>query len=149
MMVWGRSRRALAVAESFVSAVNTRDAAALARLTTDDFTYIDSWREGVSGREKVAAAFAALAAADPDFGIEVDQMDWREPHVLMTGRVNSRQFGMGRRAVWQMLLVDGKVAEFQAWAEGGPPPLARMLAPDHVTDMQHRAADRPELEERE
>ena len=144
-MFWGRSRRALAVAESFVSAVNGRDAAALAALTTDDFTYVDSWREGVSGREKAAAAFAALAAADPDFCIEVDQMDWREPHVLMTGRVNSGKFGIGRRAVWQVLVVDGKVAEFQAWAEGGPPPLARMLTPDDVEDMGEGAPAKSEL----
>lgn len=143
MMFWGRSRRALAVAESFVSAVNGRDAAALAALTADDFTYVDSWREGVSGREQVAAAFAALAAADPDFGMEVDRMDWRDPHVLMTGRVNSGKFGIGRRAVWQVLVVDGKVAEFQAWAEGGPPPLARMLEPDGVVAVGDSADERP------
>ena len=113
-------------------------------MLTEDFTYIDSWREGVRGREKVMAAFRSLVAIDPEFGIEVDKMDWRDPHVLMTGRVNSRQFGSGRRAVWQVLVRDGLVAEYQAWAEGGPPPMSRMLSPQHVTDMSERAAEKPE-----
>ena len=112
---------------------------------SDDFTYIDSWREGVSGRDKVAPALRALFAADPEFGIEVDRYDWRDPHVLMTGRVNSSLFGMGRRAVWQVLVRDGKVAEYQAWAEGGPPPMSRVLAPTTVQSMTDRAADKPKL----
>lgn len=145
-MLWGRSRREKALVEQFVSALNAHDADALESLMSDDFTYIDSWREGVSGRDKVLPALRALLAADPDFGIEVDRFDWRNPHVLMTGRVNSRMFGMGRRAVWQVLVREGKVAEYQAWAEGGPPPMSRMLAPGIAQSMADRAAAKPELE---
>ncbi len=144
-MVWGRSRRAKAQVERFVAALNAHDVGALETVLADDFTYIDSWREGVTGRDKVLAALRTLIEMDPEFGIEVDTMDWREPHVLMTGRVNSRQFGWGRRAVWQVLVRDGKVAEYQAWAEGGPPPMSRMLAPGHVASMADRAAAKPEL----
>jgi hypothetical protein len=118
-------------------------------MMTEDFTYIDSWREGVTGRERVVAGLRQLVTIDPDFGIEVDQMDWRDPHVLMSGRVNSAQFGSGRRAVWQLLVRDDKVAEYQAWAEGGPPPMSRMLSPDHVRSMAERAAEKPEFEEGE
>ena len=146
-MLWGRSRRDKAVVERFVAALNAHDADRLEDLLTEDFTYIDSWREGVTGRGKVMAALRSLLLLDPGFGIEVDRMDWREPHVLMTGRVNSRQFGPDRRAVWQVLVRDGRVAEYQAWAEGGPPPMSRMLSPEHVSSMADRAAARPELEE--
>ena len=148
-MFWGRPRRDKALVERFVVALNAHDADSLEGLLTEDFTYIDSWREGVTGRDKVMAAFRSLLAIDPDFGIEVDRMDWRDPHVLMTGRVNSRQFGPNRRAVWQVLVRDGRVAEYQAWAEGGPPPMSRMLAPEHARSMADRAAERPELEEGE
>ena len=148
-MFWGRSRRDKALVERFVAALNAHDADTLERLLTEDFTYIDSWREGVTGRDKVMAALRSLLMIDPDFGIEVDRMDWRDPHVLMTGRVNSRQFGPKRRAVWQVLVRGGKVAEYQAWAEGGPPPMSRMLAPEHTRSMADRAADKPELEEGE
>ena len=148
-MFWGRPRRDKALVERFVAALNAHDADTLESLLTEDFTYIDSWREGVTGRDKVMAAFRTLLAIDPDFGIEVDRMDWRDPHVLMTGRVNSRQFGPNRRAVWQVLVRGGKVAEYQAWAEGGPPPMSRMLAPEHTHSMADRAAEKPELEEGE
>ena len=144
-MLWGTSRRNKALVERYVAAINAHDADAVEALLTEDFTYIDSWREGVTGRDKVMAAFRQLAAMDPDFGIEVDSMDWRDPHMLMTGRVNSRQFGKARRAVWQILVRDGRIAEYQAWAEGGPPPMSRALSPEYVSDMSDRAADKPEL----
>lgn len=145
-MLWGRSRREKALVERFVAALNAHDVETLEGLLTEDFTYIDSWREGVTGRDRVIAALRSLVQIDPEFGIEVDTMDWRDPHVLMTGRVNSRQFGSGRRAVWQILPRDGKISEYQAWAEGGPPPMSRMLAPQHAQDMTHRAAEKPKLE---
>lgn len=135
--------------ERFVAALNAHDADAIEPLLAEDFTYIDSWREGVTGRTKVVAALRSLLLIDPDFSIEVDRMDWRDPHVLMTGRVNSRQFGPNRRAVWQVLVRDGKMAEYQAWAEGGPPPMSRTLSPQHTRSMAERAAEKPELEEGE
>lgn len=143
-MLWGRSRRNKALVGRFVAALNAHDVQTIESLLTEDFTYIDSWREGVRGRDKVMAALRTLIATDPDFGIEVDKMDWRDPHVLMTGRANSRRFGMGRRAVWQVLVRDGLLAEYQAWAEGGPPPMSRMLSPQHATDMSDRASNKPE-----
>lgn len=145
-MVWGKSRRNKALVERYVAAINAHDADAVADMITEDFTYIDSWREGVSGRDRVMAALRAMIAMDPDFSIEVDTVDWRDPHVLLTGRFNSRHFGMGRRAVWQILPRDGLIAEYQAWAEGGPPPLSRMLSAEHATDMSARAADKPNLD---
>lgn len=145
-MVWGRSRRDKALVQRFVEALNAHDADAIEPLLTEDFTYIDSWREGVTGRDKIMAALQSLLMADPDFRIEVDRMDWRDPLVLMTGRVQSRQFGPDRRAVWQVTVRDGLIAEYQAWAEGGPPPMSRILAPKHAQSMADRAAARPDLE---
>lgn len=144
-MLWGQSRRSKALVERFVAAFNAHDVDAMRPMLAEDFTYIDSWREGVTGRDRVLEALRGLVAVDPEFGMEVDRMDWREPHVLMTGRVNSRSFGMGRRAVWQVLPRDGLIAEFQAWAEGGPPPMSRMLAPEHARSMADRAAEKPQL----
>lgn len=146
-MLWGRSRREKALVEQLVAALNAHDVDSVEALLTEDFTYIDSWREGVTGRDRVMAAMRQLIVIDPDFGMEVDRMDWRAPHVLMTGRVNSRQFGMGRRAVWQVTVRDGKIAEYQAWAEGGPPPMSRMLAPEDARSLADRAADKPALED--
>ena len=148
-MMWGRSRREKALVERFVAALNAHDVVALEGFLSEDFTYIDSWREGVTGRDKVLTALKPLIAIDPDFGIEVDRYDWRAPHVLMTGRVNSRQFGSGRRAVWQVTVRDGLIVRYQAWAEGGPPPLSRMLAPGDVRNMAEQADEKPEVGEGE
>lgn len=144
-MLWGRSRREKALVERFVAAINAHDADAVEELLTEDFTYIDSWREGVSGRDRVMAALRSLIAMDPGFGIEVESMDWRAPHVLMSGRVHSAKFGPDRRAVWQVEVRDGRIAEYQAWAEGGPPPMSRMLSPEYARSMAERAAPKPEL----
>lgn len=143
-MVWGRARKDKATAERFVAAVNAHDLDALGALMTDDFAYIDSWREGIVGRDNVLAAVAVLFAADKGFGIEVERKFYRAPHVLMSGKVISMQFADKRRAVWRARCDGDRLAEWQSWAEGGPPPLARTLAPEHARDMSDRATDPPE-----
>jgi hypothetical protein len=143
-MIWGRSRKDREVAGRFVAAVNAHDLAALGDLMTDDFAYIDSWREGIVGRDKVLAAVGVLFATDPDFGIEVERTSFRAPHVMMSGTVSSMQFGEARRAVWRARCEGGRLAEWQSWAEGGPPPMSRTLAPGAVRDLSDRAEDKPD-----
>ena len=143
-MVWGRSRRDKATAERFVAAVNAHDLDALGRLMTEDFAYIDSWREGIVGRDSVLAAVRVLFENDPGFGVEVERKSFRDPHVLMSGRITSVQFEDKRRAVWRARCDGDRLAEWQSWAEGGPPPLSRTLAPDAVRDLSDRALDKPE-----
>lgn len=145
-MLLGRSRKEKALVERFVAALNAHEADAIEPLLTDDFSYIDSWREGVRGRDKVMPALRHLLSIDPDFGIEVDRMDWRAPQMLMSGRVNSSQFGGNRRAVWQITVRGDRISEYQSWAEGGPPPISRMLAPQHVEDLSENASATPPLE---
>lgn len=143
-MLWGRSRRDQEVASRFVAAVNAHDVEALGSLITDDFAYIDSWREGVVGRDKVLAAVRVLFANDPQFGIAVERSSYRDPHVLMSGTVSSVQFGDNRRAVWRARCEGDRLAEWQSWAEGRPPPMTRTIAPDAVRDLSDRAEDKPE-----
>lgn len=143
-MIWGRSRKDREIAGRFVAAVNAHDLTALGELMTEDFAYIDSWREGIVGRDNVLAAVRVLFASDPAFGIEVERTSYREPHVLMSGTVNSAQFDDKRRAVWRARCEGDRLAEWQSWAEGGPPPLSRTLAPDEVRDLSDRAGEKPD-----
>jgi hypothetical protein len=142
-MFRGRAQRDKALVNRFVAALNAHEADALEALLTEDFAYIDSWREGVVGRERVMAAVRKLFAADPQFGIEVERQSYRAPHVLMSGTVTSAQFGESRRAVWRALCAGDKMAEWQSWAEGGPPPMSRALAPEHTRDLSDRAIEKP------
>jgi ketosteroid isomerase-like protein len=144
-MLWGRGQKCKALAGRFVAALNAHDTDALSALVTEDFTYIDSWREGVSGRDLVLHAIKPLFDSDPEFGVEVEKVSYRAPHVLMSGKVNSARFGSGRRAVWRVRCEGDQVAEWQSWAEGGPPPMTRALAPKEARDLSDRAGDLPDI----
>ncbi|WP_375290626.1 nuclear transport factor 2 family protein [Qipengyuania sp.] len=142
-MILGRSRREKALVERFVAAFNARDVGVIELLMTEDFLYIDSWREGVRGRNIVIDALRKLLEVDPEFRIAVETMNWRRPHMMMTGLVHSSHWGRGRRAVWQITVRDMLISEYQSWAEGGPPPLSRVLAPAKVEDLSATAPAQP------
>lgn len=143
-MLWGRGRKCKALAERFVAAVNAHDADLLAPLLTEDFVNIDSWREGVVGRDTAIAGARMLFEADPGLRLEVETIGFSDPFVLMRGWVESANPAVGRRrAVWRARCEDGLIAEWQAWAEGSPPPLNRSFNPDAVVDMSDRASESP------
>jgi ketosteroid isomerase-like protein len=143
-MLWGRGQKCKALAGRFVAALNAHDADALSALVTEDFTYIDSWREGVTGRERVLEGARQLFASDPEFRIEVESISYSEPFALMRGWVNSANPEVGRRrAVWRARCEGGLIAEWQAWAEGAPPPLNRTFSPQATVDMSDRAPEAP------
>ena len=144
-MLWGRGRKCKALAARFVAAVNAHDADALAPLLTEDFVNIDSWREGVIGRETAIAGARMLFAADPGLRLDVETMSFSDPYVLMRGWVESANLAVGRRrAVWRARCEGGLIAEWQAWAEGSPPPLNRTFNPQATIDMSDRAPGVPD-----
>lgn len=143
-MLWGRGRKYKALAARFVAAINAHDADALAGLITDDFTNIDSWREGVIGRDPAIAGARVMFAADPGLRLDVESMSFSDPYVLLRGWVESSLPDVGRRrAVWRARCEDGLIAEWQAWAEGNPPPLNRMYNAKATVDMSHRSPAEP------
>lgn len=143
-MLWGRGRKCKALAERFAAAANARDVDAMRGLVTPDFTYIDSWREGVEGREIFLAAAQELFAADPEFRIEIETISFSDPYVLMRGWASSGIAEYGRRrAVWRARCDDGLLGEWQSWAEGAPPAMSRAYSPRSVADMSSRASEKP------
>jgi ketosteroid isomerase-like protein len=145
-MVWGRGRKCKALAARFVAAVNAHDAGALANVITDDFTIIDSWREGVVGRENAMAGARIMFASDPGLRLDVEAVSYADPYVLMRGWVQSAHADVGRRrAVWRARCEDGRIAEWQAWAEGSPPHFSRTYSPETTVDLSDRAADVPDM----
>ncbi len=143
--MWGRANKSKACTLRFVEALNAHDLGGLAALMTEDFSYIDSWREGVEGREKVLVGLERLFGSDPEFGVTVEQITYRAPNVLMAGRITSAQFGDKRRAVWRISCDGERLSQWQSWADGGPPPMSRALSPREARDMSHRAEERPDI----
>ena len=140
----GRSQKSKALVARFVAATNAHDAEAMRALVSEDFTYIDSWREGVTGRDKVILGAERLFEADPGFNIEVESVSFSDPFVLMRGWANSSVPAFGRRrAVWRARCEDGRVCEWQSWAEGGPPAMNRTYSPEATEDMSDRASAPP------
>ncbi|MXO74484.1 DUF4440 domain-containing protein [Altererythrobacter aerius] len=143
-MLWGRGRRCKALAARFVAAVNAHDLDAFAGLITDDFTYIDSLREGVVGHAAALEAARTLFDKDPGIFVEVESVSFSDPYVLMRGWAHSADPEFGRRrAAWRARCEDGALAEWQSWAEGGPPHMSRTYAPDAAVDLSSRAASKP------
>jgi hypothetical protein len=143
-MLWGRGRKCKALAARFVTALNAHDAEAMRGLVTPDFTYIDSWREGVVGRDIVIAGARALFEADPGFRLDVESTSFSDPFVLMRGWVESARPEIGRlRATWRARCDDGLIGEWQAWAEIRVPGLSRTYSPHVAQDMSDRAPEKP------
>lgn len=144
-MWWGQGRRCKALAKRFVEAINAHDVDAMAALVTDDFVYIDSWREGIRGREIAMQAAGAMFAADPAFRMDVEAMSFADPHVLMRGWIESANPDIDRvRAVWRCRCEDGKFAEWQSWAQSPVPKLLRQYAAGSTEDLSSRAPEQPE-----
>ncbi len=144
--MWGKAKKSKDCAQRFVAALNAHDIDAMAALMSEDFCYIDSWREGVEGRDKVLAGLRLVFERDPAFGVSVEGISYQAPHVLMAGRITSKQFGDRRRAVWRVETDGEHLSLWQSWADGGPPPMTRSLTPHDAVDMSHRSLDRPRLD---
>lgn len=143
-MLWRKGQKCKALCARFVAAINAHDADAMGALITEDFTNIDSWREGISGRDTAIAGARILFEIDRGLRLEVENSSFSDPYVLMRGWVNSDNPAVGRsRAVWRARCEDGLIAEWQAWAEGRPPPFNRTYNPDATVDMSARAPRDP------
>ncbi|ANY20282.1 SnoaL-like domain protein [Tsuneonella dongtanensis] len=140
-MLWGRGRKSKTLVTRFVAATNAHDVETMRTMVTDDYTYIDSWHEGVSGREAVMDGAQRLFDADPGFRIDVETISYSEPFVLLRGWANSSVAEFGRRrAVWRARCENGLIAEWQSWAEGGPPAFNRRYSAGPVMDMSQQAS---------
>ena len=87
------------IAQSFVNAINARDAAAIAAMTTPDHRFIDS--NGDSSQQV------------PDYQITVTRWIVDDNTVVAFGTSS------GAPAVWRATVRNGKIAEWQVYANNG------------------------------
>jgi hypothetical protein len=143
-MFWVRGRKCKGIAARFVSALNAHDVEAIRDLVTEDFTYIDSWRAGVVGRDAVMEGTRRLFADDPGFRLEVESTSFSDPYVLMRGWVRSDNPEVDRlRATWRARCTDDRIDEWQAWAQTSVTGLARAYSPEVAQDMSDVAPENP------
>ena len=115
-------------ARSFVEAVNAHDPAAIVALTTADHRFIDSLGTTI-GPEKLAAAWQGYFRMVPDYRITVTRWIADGDHVVAFGTASGTYTTDGTLrpenawstpAAWRASIRDGKVAEWQVYADNEP-----------------------------
>jgi ketosteroid isomerase-like protein len=108
----------LSTAIAFNEAINRRDLDSLARLMTDDHTFIDSDDTVLAGKEQVLRAWEGFFAAFPDY-----RNDWAEVTpiggmVIALGRsVCSTEQALDGPAIWAARVADAKVSEWRIYED--------------------------------
>jgi len=115
-------------ARSFVEAVNAHDPAAIVALSTADHRFIDSRGKQIAA-EKLAAAWQGYFRMVPDYRIAVTRWIADGDTVVALGTASGTFTSDGTirpenacstPAAWRALIRDGKVAEWQVYADNEP-----------------------------
>ncbi|MDP9191505.1 MAG: nuclear transport factor 2 family protein [Acidobacteriota bacterium] len=114
-------------ARSFLEAVNAHDPAAIVAVTTSDHRFIDSLGNTIA-RETLAATWQSYFRMVPDYRIAVTRWIADGDTVVMLGTASGTHASDGIRpenawstpAAWRALIRDGKVAEWQVYADNDP-----------------------------
>lgn len=121
--------------QRFVAALNARDCEAAGAFMADDFTYIDCWRDAIRGRDAGMAGLTSFFERNPAVNLKIDELGFQSPHVLMRGTLVDSDSARVRRAVWRVLCKNGKLQEWQSWAEGGAQAESPSSKPERVNDL--------------
>jgi ketosteroid isomerase-like protein len=123
-----REMELVQAARSFVEAVNAHDPAAIVARTTTDHRFIDSLGNTI-GPEKLAAAWQGYFRMVPDYRIAVTRWIADGDSVVVLGTASGTYSSDGTLrpenawstpAAWRAIIRDGKVAEWQVYADNEP-----------------------------
>ena len=121
---------AIDVVKAFVAAINTRDCRELAKLMTEDHTFVDSGGTVASGRESMTAGWKEYFRMFPDFEIQIENILQDETLVAVFGSASGTYNGkrglvpenrIEMPAAWRAVVQGGKIKRWQVytdWAEG-------------------------------
>ena len=120
--------RSSEVARSFVEAINAHDPAAIVALTTADHRFIDSLGQTVAA-EQLLAAWQGYFRMVPDYRITVTRWMTDDDNVIAIGTASGTfttdgtiraENAWSTPAAWRAVIRDGKVAEWQVYADNEP-----------------------------
>ena len=115
----------LEVAESFVDAINSREAARLVRWMTPDHTFVDADGSEHAGRDQMDAGWRGYFELVPDFRIEVLDRFTAGETVVLLGRASGTFVQQGELrpenhwsvpAAWRVVVRSDRVAVWQLYA---------------------------------
>ena len=107
---------------TFVDAINAHDLAALAKLMTDDHTFIDAHGNQISGREQMLGGWRGYFEWFPDYWIDVIDIFENENNFGMFGFAGGSFKGQSDQiwrlpAAWKAVVNNGGVALWQVVAD--------------------------------
>jgi ketosteroid isomerase-like protein len=108
--------------QQFVTAINSHDVRALTSLMTADHVFVDSAGNQVRGATSMEAGWRGYFAMCPDYRIEMDDVMAKGGAVLAVGDAGGTIDGVAWRtpAAWKAVIRDGRVAEWQVFADNKP-----------------------------
>jgi len=109
------------IARSFVDAINAHDVAAIVALTTPDHRFIDSLGNTLPAG-KLREGWEGYFGMVPDYRITVRRYVPDGPSVLAYGTSAGTyaQTAWSTPAAWRAVIRDGKIAEWQVYADNEP-----------------------------
>jgi ketosteroid isomerase-like protein len=116
------------VARSFVDAINEHDPSAIVALSTADHRFIDSLGQTITA-EKLASVWQSYFRMVPDYRITVTRWITDGDNVVALGTASGTftkdgtihpENAWSTPAAWRVLIRDGKVAEWQVYADNEP-----------------------------
>jgi len=110
------------ILKQWLAAINGHDVAALAALMAADHVFVDSLGNRVVGASSMEAGWRAYFALCPDYWIRADHVMAEDDTALIAGEAGGTIDGELWRipAAWRAVIRDGKVAEWQVFADNKP-----------------------------
>lgn len=131
-MWWGKNRD-VRVVRDYVAALNSRDIVAIRRLIGPSCVFIDSRNGAVRGHDQCVEASRRFFALDLDYDLDVATVVAHPPDVLITGTMRSTDNRLARDCLWRARCENGKLVEWQSFADGPGLNVARLLMPEVAT----------------
>lgn len=131
------------IAYSFVAAINTDDADQLAKLMTENHTFVDADGSEHSGREEMRKGWKQYYSMVPDFQIHVKEALSRDNTVALFGIAEGTFVQNGRLepenhwavpAAWRAVVENDKVAVWQLFVN--PEPMVEILSRIESTERR-------------
>lgn len=107
--------RSLTIA--FNEQINNRDLDGLARLMTDDHTFIDTADHAIRGKSDCLEAWRGFFKAFPDYWNAFDRIVVEDNRVIVVGRSSCSDVRLDGPALWVAQTRDDKLAEWRVYED--------------------------------
>ena len=115
------AKPAIETVEKFIMRINAHDPSGIIAMCMADHVFTDSLGSRLSGRDRLKQAWAGYFALFPDYHIEIESAASQGAVVLACGFASATHAASQKTwripAAWRAIVTDGKIAEWQVYAD--------------------------------